>query len=346
MVNPPYRAPADKGRCTSDTDVDAPSPQLAFPYDEQLGPLCVNSADLEYIRRLSEEGAGLGLNQHHRVTYLTKYRGARFLVCKRLQHEVIDEALDTHRFALDVKLAATLDHPRIVALVGVVWSRMYGLEALYEYMEGGNLRSYLADLDAREELRSWTSPTSWKVQIALDVAEALVYAHSFSPTLVHRDLTSRSVLLSPPPEPRARLDDFIVPSQASRGSSGMSTIGLSLREERWLAPEVITGSADYSSAGDVYALGVILSELDTHSLPYEDLQDGAMGTQSMTDVAILDLVGSGKLRPTFSLGCPVEVQQLAQLCLSFEASERPTAVQVVFALRALLVDQPRSSYVI
>ncbi|KAJ8578704.1 hypothetical protein ON010_g503 [Phytophthora cinnamomi] len=327
-----------------DCDVEAVPEQRGFPYDDELGMLLLNVDDLEYIRKLTSAHRPEGPNRNHRVTFLTRFRGSRFLVCKRLQQEFIDEVSETQHFAEDVRLAATLDHPRIVALVGVIWSRMYGLEALYEYMEGGDLRSYLADLESADhDLRSWRAQSAWKLQVAFDVAEALAYAHAFSPRLVHRDLTSHSVLLSSPPEFRARLDEFVVDQQ---GFSSMPTIAISLREERWLPPEVITGAADYSPAADMYAFGVILSEIDTHSLPYENIQGVVSGRQNMSDVEILDLVASGKLHPVFTLGCPAGVRELAERCLSYDASERPTALQAVIVLRTLLSEDRRTSFII
>uniref|UniRef100_H3HBL8 Protein kinase domain-containing protein n=1 Tax=Phytophthora ramorum TaxID=164328 RepID=H3HBL8_PHYRM len=275
------------------------------------------------ITVLTSEHRPRGPDHDHRVTFLTKFRGSRLLICKRLQQEAVDEAIEMERFVEEVQISASLDHPRIVALVGVLWSRVYGLEALYEYMEGGNLRSYLAEVENSKELCSWRSHSAWKLQVAFDMAEAL------------------AVLLSSPPELRARLDDFVAEQQ---DSAGMSTVRLSLREERWLPPEVITGTADYSPAADMYAFGVILSEIDTHSLPYENIQGVVSGRQSMSDVEILDLVASGKLHPVFTLGCPTGVRELAERCLSFEASDRPTALQTVIVLRTLLAEDRRVSY--
>ncbi|KAG7392217.1 hypothetical protein PHYBOEH_006438 [Phytophthora boehmeriae] len=316
--------------------------EVSHPVDLHLAALRINPDELEYVRRLSSDHRSLRARYKHRVTFLMRHRGSRFLVCKRLQEEVVGEVVDARHFAEELQLAARLRHPRLVALVGIVYSRIYGLEALYEYMEGGDLRSYLVDLEDSKELRSWRSPINWKLQVAFDLAEVLVYAHSFSPGLVHRDLTSHSVLLSSPPDIHAGLDDFVV---AKRSSTDMSTIGMSLREEMWMPPEVLTGSADYSAAGDIYALGVILSEIDTHSLPYENVHSVVRSSRRMSDVAILDLVASGKLQPSFSLGCPTGVRELGEKCLSFDPSDRPTALQCVIVLRALIADGHRTSSV-
>lgn len=61
-------------------------------------------------------------------------------------------------------------------------------------------------------------------------------------------------------------------------------------------------SSDYGAPVDIYAFGVLLSELDTHAVPYDD---GCGGTENkpMVNVAILQFVAEGKLRPTFSSSC-------------------------------------------
>ncbi|KUF89853.1 hypothetical protein AM588_10002466 [Phytophthora nicotianae] len=207
-------------------------------------------------------------------------------------------------------------------------------------MEGGDLRSYLDKVEETTELKSWRSHSAWKLQVAFDVAEALAYAHAFSPTLVHRNLTSHSVLLSSSPDFRARLDDFVI---AQERFTSVLTIDISQRDERWLSPEVITGNADYSPAADIYAFGVILSEIDTHSVPYKNIPNDR---HRMSKVEILDPVASGKLHPAFTLGCPTGVRELAERCLSFEPADRPTALQVVIVLRTLLSEDRKISYTI
>ncbi|ETK85002.1 TKL protein kinase [Phytophthora nicotianae] len=341
LISPTQDTPHQRveRHATEPTPRDHP-PRRTFPYESELGMLLLNVDDLEYIRRLESDHHSRDPGRAHREAFLTRFRGSRFLVCKRLHQEVLDEASEMQRFAEEILLAASLHHPRIITLVGVIWSRMYGLEALFEYMEGGDLRSYLDKVEETTELKSWRSHSAWKLQVAFDVAEALAYAHAFSPTLVHRNLTSHSVLLSSSPDFRARLDDFVI---AQERFTSVLTIDISQRDERWLSPEVITGNADYSPAADIYAFGVILSEIDTHSVPYKNIPNDR---HRMSKVEILDPVASGKLHPAFTLGCPTGVRELAERCLSFEPADRPTALQVVIVLRTLLSEDRKISYTI
>lgn len=188
-------------------------------------------------------------------------------------------------------------------------------------MENGDLRSHLQNLSTP---RAWTAT---KLQLAIDVIEALVYVHSFSPPLVHRDLKSRNVLISG--DMVAKLTDFGV----SRYQSQDNTMTMGVGTGRWLAPEVISGSSDYGPPADIFSFGVVLSELDTHLLPYE----GAVGSSGrpLAEVALLQMVASGQLRPSFNQTCPSAVLELAQLCMSQSPVDRPAAAEIAYVLRTV-----------
>nr|UWU45070.1 leucine-rich repeat receptor-like kinase [Phytophthora sojae] len=286
---------------------------LSLWNDQELLSLQVNPDDIEDVRKLGTGAFG--------VVYLAKYRKNKLVACKRLKKgEATYE--NTQSFIAEIKLCATLDHPRVVQLLGVAWTIESDLQAMFEYMSNGDLRTYL------EKTKS--SPRNWnteKLQLAADITEALVYVHSFTPPIVHRDLKSRNVLLSE--DMRGHLSDFGVARVRSANNTMTSGVGTG----RWLAPEVIAGNRDYDQTSDIFALGVVLSELDTHMLPYEDAR-GA-GGNPLADVAILQLVASGRLLPTFGPQCPPELQELARRCMAYDPQARPTAVEVAFALRTL-----------
>jgi serine/threonine-protein kinase TNNI3K len=272
----------------------------------------VNADDIKNIKRIGRGAYG--------DVWLVKYRKSQLLASKRLRKAEATEAR-MRDFIVEIKLVAKLDHPKIVTFVGAAWTIEADLQALFEYMDGGDLRSYL-DHEGTPHL--WTPE---KVQIAIDVVEALVYVHSFAPPLVHRDLKSRNVLLSKSLE--AKLTAFGV----SRYRSENNTMTAGVGTGRWLAPEVISGSKDYGPAADIYSFGAVLSEIDTHALPYDDVR-GPNGMR-LADVALLQLISTGQLKPKFSASCPQKIAELASRCLSFDAADRPNAAKIAYELRTL-----------
>lgn len=301
-----------------------------FAQDRELLAFRVHASDVLVIT----EGVARG---KHRVVDLAKYRSSQLVAVKRLKHDDRDDRHLQDDFIAEIKLMAKLVHPRIVAFIGVIYSVEFGGQALYEYMDGGNLRSYLADLATRHVPRGWTVT---KVQLAIDIAEALVYAHSFSPPLVHRDLKSEKVLLNH--ELRCKLGNLRVISSPDMTAvrRDMSTLKLSShRSERWLAPEVISGNSDYDPSSDVFAFGVILSELDTHLMPYEDAYgSNGTGMSSFSEATILELVASGRLTPAFTGTIPKGLHGLALQCLAYDPLARPSAVEAIYALRGVMQD--------
>ncbi|GMF30602.1 unnamed protein product [Phytophthora lilii] len=303
------------GTATGFTDPSDPSARggVSLWNDQELLSLQVNPDDIEDVRKLGTGAFG--------VVYLAKYRKNKLVACKRLKKGGATYE-NTQNFIAEIKLCATLDHPRVVQLLGVAWTIESDLQAMFEYMSKGDLRTYLEK--ARSGPRNWNAE---KLQLAADITEALVYVHSFAPPIVHRDLKSRNVLLSE--DFRGHLSDFGVARIRSANNTMTSGVGTG----RWLAPEVIAGNRDYDQTSDIFALGVVLSELDTHMLPYEDAR-GA-GGNPLADVAILQLVASGKLLPTFGPQCPPELHDIAKRCMAYNPQDRPTAVEVAFALRTL-----------
>ncbi|EQC25123.1 hypothetical protein SDRG_16993 [Saprolegnia diclina VS20] len=93
----------------------------------------------------------------------------------------------------------------------------------------------------------------------------------------------------------------------------------------WMAPEVIR-SRNYGIAADIFALGVILTQLYTlQENPYA----GSVGL-------IPHNVAHHGLRPWMPSTCPGWYRDLASACMHADPSQRPTAAQVVGMLKAHL----------
>ncbi|KUF84923.1 TLC domain-containing protein 2 [Phytophthora nicotianae] len=154
---------------------------LSIWSDPELLSLQVRVEDIEDVKQL---GSGA-----FATVWLVEYRKSQLLASKRLRPERRTKK-HTSNFVEEIKLIANFDHPNLVKLIGAAWTIESDLQALLEYMDGGDLRQYLSDA---------STPFGWsfrKFDIAIGIIEALVYLHSFVPPLVHRDLKSKNVLLS------------------------------------------------------------------------------------------------------------------------------------------------------
>ncbi|KAF0685234.1 Aste57867_22838 [Aphanomyces stellatus] len=185
-----------------------------------------------------------------------------------------------------------------------------------ELMDGGDLKDYLDKHNARD------FPWSDKLVHVEAIVNGLVYLHSLN--IIHRDLKSRNVLLDS--TKGTKLTDFGISKEDMQ-----ATMTMGVGTFRWMAPEVVQDQA-YTVAADIYSFGMVLSEFDTHHIPYEDLKNQSNG-QPIADSAIMVKVVGGTIKPTFTKSCPSWLLEMAMQCLSYEPEDRPTAAQLAHILR-------------
>ncbi|KAG1691968.1 hypothetical protein DVH05_025948 [Phytophthora capsici] len=244
---------------------------------------------------------------------------------KMLLPEMRKSVKHVNAFLAEVKLMATLDHPRIVQFVGVAWDSLTDLCVVSEFMEGGDLRELLTIYEKEKQ------PTGFdrtKVTIALHVAHALTYLHSLETPVLHRDLKSKNVLLTSDLE--AKLTDFGI-SREQVDRTMTAGVGTSL----WMAPEVMLGER-YDDKADMFSFGVLLSELDVHTIPYSHAKDNSDSDRKMPETVILQMVALGKLRVEFSSNSLESMVALGLACVSLDTKERPTAAEALYKLHTIL----------
>lgn len=135
-----------------------------------------------------------------------------------------------------------------------------------EYVDG---KSLSLRLQSEEEL-----DVEKALQIAIQVSEALAYAHKAG--VIHRDLKPANILLLPSPEPDfVKVVDFgLSYIRSGEYSENLTKTGMLMGTPQYLSPEQCMGRrADARS--DIYALGCILYEMICGVTPFS--ADNAMG---------------------------------------------------------------------
>ncbi|KAJ8576231.1 hypothetical protein ON010_g2988 [Phytophthora cinnamomi] len=233
-------------------------------------------------------------------------------------------------FLAEAKMTATMDHPHIVTFLGVAWESLSDICVVLEYMEGGELRSLL---DKYEKESYPVGFNRLKATMALEVCHALTYLHSLSPSVIHRDLKSRNILLSG--DMKAKLSDFGI-SRERLDRTMTAGVGTSL----WMAPEVLLGER-YDEKADVYSFGVVLSELDVHTMPYTRAKKENLDSNGneIPDSLLLSRVALGIVKVDFSDATPRALVKLGRACTSVYPTERPTAAQALYKLQKILASK-------
>lgn len=160
------------------------------------------------------------------------------------------------RFYREAQSIAKLKHPNIVAIY-----RFNDVEAIYymamEYVDGADLRWVLRDYAADDELIDYTT----LLKIMEQTSSALDYAHKNG--VIHRDIKPSNIMISR--MGNAVLTDFGLALDVQDGTGG-EVFG----SPHYIAPEQAVSSANAVTQTDFYSLGVILFEMLTGSVPFDE----------------------------------------------------------------------------
>ncbi|KAL3669711.1 hypothetical protein V7S43_005092 [Phytophthora oleae] len=258
--------------------------------------------------------------------YAGTFNGQRVAV-KMLLPASREKLHRVNEFLAEAKMTATMDHPHIVSFVGVAWDSLSDLCVALEYMNGGELRTLL---DKYEEEKHPIGFNRQKITIALHVCHALTYLHSLLPSVIHRDLKSRNILLDG--EMKAKLSDFGI-SREQLDRTMTAGVGTSL----WMAPEVLLGEW-YDDKVDMFSFGVVLSELDVHTRPYARVKKQNFDSKGreMTESVLLEKVALGHVQVEFSTSSPKAIVNLGRACISIDPTQRPSAAEALYRLQVIL----------
>jgi hypothetical protein len=159
-------------------------------------------------------------------------------------------------FRGEVAQLSSLRHPHILTFYGAV-SRGDKLSMLVELMER-DVRSYLRG-NGRE------AALSARLRIGLGALSGVRYLHAQAPKVVHRDIKPENLLLS--------LGDSVVKICDLGLARHKQGAFLQTRHHggtlSYVAPEVHRG-CDIDEGCDVYAMAIVLWELTTLAVPFED----------------------------------------------------------------------------
>jgi eukaryotic-like serine/threonine-protein kinase len=176
----------------------------------------------------------------------------RQVALKLLHHRFAEDQEFVERFRREASSAAGLSHPNVVAVFDRgEWDGTYYIAM--EYLPGRSLKAVVRE-------HGPLSPGD-ATDIVVQILLATRFAHKRG--IIHRDIKPHNVILDE--EGRAKVTDFGI---ARAGASDMTLTGSIMGTAQYLSPEQAQGHA-VSESSDLYAVGVVLYELLTGSVPFE-----------------------------------------------------------------------------
>ncbi|KAK8958717.1 Serine/threonine-protein kinase HT1 [Platanthera guangdongensis] len=275
------------------------------------------------------QGGGRGDGEKWRVDLSELYLGARFAsgAHSRLYHgryknqpvavkiiRIPDDEEDgvmgarlEKQFARETTFLSYLSHRNVIKLAGArEKSPIFFI--ITEYLHGGSLRAFLRKLDHSP------LPLDMLISIALEVARGMEYIHSQG--VIHRDLKPENILFDH--NFCVKIADFGVACEEAYCDELEDDAGT----YRWMAPEMIK-HRPYGRKVDVYSFGLLLWEMNTGAIPYED----------MSPVQAAFAVVNKNIRPTIPGDCSVVLRALIEQCWSTFPEKRPEFRQIVKFLK-------------
>jgi tRNA A-37 threonylcarbamoyl transferase component Bud32 len=218
----------------------------------------VDHPQYEVVRKLGMGGMG--------VVYLARNKLMdRPEVLKVVNQDLLDQPGSAERFLQEIRSAARLNHPNVVAAYSAL--RLSQLLVLaMEYVEGEDLAVVVK--------------ASAQAGRQLEVANACYYAqqaalglqHAFEKGMVHRDIKPGNLILSRQGTRHVvKILDFGLAkvARSNRIDGGLTGTGQMMGTPDYIAPEQMLDAAAADIRADIYSLGCTLYYLLTGSPPFK-----------------------------------------------------------------------------
>ena len=223
-----------------------------------------------------------------------------------------------------------LRHPHIVQFLGVA------------YLPGSPIPVILMEklqtsLDNLLET-SPNIPLDVKVHLLTGTAQGVVYLHSHTPPIAHRDLTARNILIDS--GLTAKIADLGVARMVTIQPGQLAaTMTAGPGNNLYMPPETVheEGATRYNTAIDIFSFGVVSLFTLTQTFP-KDLKPS-----TYRDLSTRRLLGRSEIerRENYvqlmktALGDTHPLVMLTVDCLEYDPEDRPSAVEVLGQLKAI-----------
>jgi serine/threonine protein kinase len=157
------------------------------------------------------------------------------------------------RFRREEDIGRRLDHPGVMKVLPEEGRNQVYM--VMEWVDGKLLRQLL-----QQEKRL---PLDQAIRIILQICDVLEYVHKHD--VVHRDLKPENIMIDD--QGRIKLIDFGIAASAGARRLTFANFSKTMGTPDYISPEQVKGKRG-DARSDIYALGVMLYEMSTGTLPF------------------------------------------------------------------------------
>ena len=246
------------------TKVELPAPRNELDRlhtNAQAQDLLIGKVINEQYRIVEKLGGG-GMGS----VYLAEQTSDKRKVAIKFLSEAVATLENRTRFSIEAGAMAQVNHPNVVKVIDfdLYENRPF---LVMEYLEGTNVSSLLKK-DGR---------VAWErtIEIVKQICDGLQAAHD--KRMIHRDMKPGNVIILT--DGNVKIIDFgLTKFEGPQEDSGLTRTGYLIGTPIYMSPEQY-GKEGYDHRVDVYAVGIVLYEMLTGTVPFRDADP----------VAILDM---------------------------------------------------------
>ncbi|GAY32773.1 hypothetical protein CUMW_274200 [Citrus unshiu] len=253
-------------------------------------------------------------NGGHGSVYRAELPSGQVVAVKKFHSPLpCDQIADQKEFLTEVKALTETRHRNIVKFYGFCSHARHSF-LVYEFLERGSLAAILSSDAAAQEL-DW----SQRMNTIKGVADALSYLHhDCFPPIVHRDLSSKNLLLDL--EYEAHVADFGIAKFLKPDSSNWTEFAGTYG---YVAPE-LAYTMKITEKCDVYSFGVLALEVIKGKHP-RDFLSSISSSSLNTDIELDEMLDPRLPAPSRSVQEKlISIVKVAFSCLNESPESRPT----------------------
>ncbi|XP_021754142.1 probable tyrosine-protein kinase DDB_G0283397 [Chenopodium quinoa] len=219
----------------------------------------------------------------------------------------------------EICIMRKLRHPNVLLFMGACYSQER-LAIVTEFLPRGSLFKILHRSNQVLDLKR-------RLRMALDVARGMNYLHHRNPPIVHRDLKSSNLLVDK--NWNVKVGDFglskLKHATFLTAKSGGGT-------PQWMAPEILRNDPS-NEKSDVFSFGVILWELVTVKIPWDNLNA----------LQVVGVVGFMDRRLDLPEGLDPHIASIIKECWLSKPELRPSFENIIQKMTRIVQITPSSA---